>query len=552
MKKILIIILFLVVTHLFSQEFNIVKTNEFAISQSYYPSDIVIEDDGYLYTLSSYGLEIYEIENNGELAILSRLPITADISISIKDNYAYISAGHTEYDSFCGKLYQINITDKENPYIEQQLDYDYNPFPVQIYGEYLHTMEYDSYNLYYINYFYLLPELSLVTQYEDYLNHLEKLDETTALRYDGYNNFTIFDISDPTQPEIIGSGNVSSQHPYNIHRARTYNDTILICSDNDLISFWDVSDWNNWGYISQYQLPHTLFNYYRPVIKETKMILVEFGYVELIDISDVLQPIQLDIISGTAGSCLSASCVNTNDNIYIATNWNGIQRLKLNNNNLIFEEEIAEYYENARCTKYNNYLIKSTMLHGYEYFDISDPADPIDMGHLLPEYSYYFKMSNNLIAVLDSYTYDCDVYDISNIHTPMLRNSIELDMGNLQEFDTEDETSIYFIDLFDNELVKYDISEPGINELLFVEQLPFDIYCGIIHNGYGYLIENDNNYHQNLYIYKNLHINEPTLYNTINNFSAKSAVDLQIINEYLCIYSQVEIVIEPENNTLFF
>ena len=553
MRKIITFILLIIVIRLFSQEFDIIKTNEFAVAQSYWKDDCIIEENGYLYTLSSYGLEIYEIENNGELSILSRFPITADISFAIHNNYAYISAGHTIYDTFCGKLYQINIADKENPYIEQQLDFEYNPYPVQIYNDYLHLRQYDRDIGLFVNYFYSLPDLSLIAQYEDYLKILEKIDETTAIRADGYNTFTVFDLTDPTNPEIIGNGDVSSQHYYNIHRSRTYNDTILVCSVVNLITFWDVSDWYNWEYISQYQPFTGLFSYSKLDIIDSKIILPESGHVELVDISDISQPYQLDIISGTSSYFISSSCTHYEDNIYKATNCNGIERISLIDNTLIFEEEIAEYFLHALSARYGNYLITSTFLHGFKYFDISDPNNTVDMGELLPAYNHDFQISGNYLSAFWEDNYDYDIYDISDIHAPVLRNTIETVHYSTAHFDGEDNSAIYLVDQYNYNFLKYDISEPGINELLFETILPCNMYCEVIHNGYGYFIESVNNY-QNLYIYKDLDINNPTLCNVINNISHKSVFWIKTIGEYLCIFSVFGsgFYISPDDNAQFF
>ena len=84
-----------------------------------------------------FSVKIYELGNNGELTSLSRLPITISNSIAKKDDYIYISARKLPFYNQPGKLYQINIENKQNPIITNEINFDHNPWPIEIYDDVL-------------------------------------------------------------------------------------------------------------------------------------------------------------------------------------------------------------------------------------------------------------------------------------------------------------------------------------------------------------------------------------------------------------------------------
>jgi hypothetical protein len=552
MKKLSVVLLFFIIlSNLFSQQLELEKIDDFMIAQFYLHRDNVIAEAGYLYTLSAYGLEIYEIGINGELSPQSKLPITLCGSIAQKDEYVYICSGYIPSNFQWGKLYQVNIEDKQNPFIEQVLNLEYYSWPIAIYGDMINVIMYDGATQSYFNQFYTLPNLNLIVQHQNLLCHIHKINDNIALRPDGYNQFTVFDLSDPVNPEIIGSGDVSAVHYYNISRAITYNDTILICSVASLVSFWDVSDWNNWEYISQYPLQYGLSASFKPLIIDSLMVLAESEHVELVDLTDITEPVQIYLLSGTAGPYSIIYIDNYNDNIYCTTIHNGIQRLKLINNTLSFENEYAEFYM-SNTVKYNNFLISPVFDYNIKYYDYTNPTEPIDLGEFITECYPIIVLSNDQMAAFQEGISDCYIYDIFSINAPILTNQIELDYYHFCSFDQTDENSVYLVELGINHFKKYDISQSGTNELLFEVPLPFNIYRWIIYNDYGYFLENVSIFNVRLYIYEGLDTNQPTLCNTIDNFITNPYARLEIVDGMLVAYTGFITNDLPESTTKFF
>ena len=551
MKILYSLIILAGLSNLFCQQLELEKIDDFMIVQSYLVRDNVIAEDGYLYTLSVYGLEIYEIGANGELSLQSRLPILLGNSIVKKDEFIYISSAYFSVTNQWGKLYKINVEDIQNPVVVLDIELDYYTWPIEVFGEILHVEMYNIANSEYINQFYSLPDLSILAQHQNYLKFIEKLNDSIALRFDNYNQFTVFDVSDPLYPEVIGSGDVSAVHQNSIQRTIAYNDTILICSENSLISFWNVSDWNNWEYISQYSLQFNLFMDFKPLIIDSLLVLVEYGNVELIEISDINNPVQLFILSGTADQYSIAYIDNYNDNLYISTSHNGIQRLKLNNNTLNFENEYAEYYLSIP-EQHDNYLISNPRDQTFQYYDFTNPTSPNDLGDFIQNYNFLFELSNSRLAAFQDGFWDYDIYDISNINNPIITNQIEFDYFHSCRFGNISNNSIYFNDEFNTQLKKYSISQPGTNDLIFEVDLSFQPMDWLIYNGHGYFLEFVEPNNRRLYIYEGLDTDQPSLCNTIDNFVTNPDTRMKIVDGLLAVYTNYADAILPANRTRFF
>ena len=113
---ILIIITQLLTMKCFAQDITLNKIVEYPTSGFYIEKDNLCVQDQYLFAASSYGLEIYQIEEDEPAQLISRLPLRDDIRVvSVKENYAYVQAvSHFEDHT---NLYQVDISDVNNPYV---------------------------------------------------------------------------------------------------------------------------------------------------------------------------------------------------------------------------------------------------------------------------------------------------------------------------------------------------------------------------------------------------------------------------------------------------
>jgi hypothetical protein len=550
MKPIWIIVLVSIMISLHAQEFSCEKVSEFSIAQSYCQIDNLIESEGFLYALSSYGLEIFEIQPGGSLVMLSRTEIGHPSRIALKDEYLYVATAPSEMFALQSHLIQFNITDKTNPTIENELDFGYNSIFIQVYNSYLDVKS--NNNEVNIHTFYSLPQLVSVAQYDN-LGILEKISETMALSANSnlQNNFTLVDLSDVTAPEEIGAGNVNSQHQYSITRVQTYQDSILIFSEIYNMSFWNISDPYNWQHRATYHFPSALYFFHKPLIVDDLLLLPQSDFIEVMDISD-LDAIQ--VLSQTplpeydGHSCFGA---RQDENIYYATSQNGIKHYVLQDNMLTFLNQYKEHTYSRQSVRVDDYLIQSTTKDGFYIYDITNPLQPIQLDGISGRHYSEFDISGRKLAAFnEEYTYF--IYDLEDMHAPSIRNQIDLDQFYFCKFDASDETALYLVDKAYGTFRKYNVTNPGDNDLLFDISLPFYPHDWVVQDGYAYITEYVSSSNKRLYVYEGLSENSPSLCTTLDHFSEANFLRMKMLDSRLCIYSNSAMEVLPQYRTRLY
>ncbi len=540
MKKTLLQILLISIFSVYSaQDFTIEKINEFAFAQTFNTmEETLIIEYPYLYALTSHGLEIYEIIDNGSLERLSILPITFPRRFELKENFIYLtSALSYMYDLFLPTLYQIDVTDKENPFICNEIEFDEPAItyliPV-IFGNYLILG-----NFHMEDRIYLLPELEFVATILDTLIALHKITDYIGIDHVSISLMNIYDVSNLTNMQLIGTIDMSPIHGGFVTRYfEMLNDTILIAGGQTAVSFWDITDNANWEYISHYETEDSMIYGKNFTIMDSHLILSLFYGLELIDISDIYNPQFEDHI--VSYSYVKAS-VSYNENLYVATRYDGIQRYQVANGEFDFIENIFDYPYFYSGYIYLNHLFIQTYRYGLLLFDISNPNEPIEIQTILsnPDYKVLQGYENKLI-IKDWSNCSYKIFDISDPLDPILTNTIfigdwmQISLSYLR-FDAAEPNVVYFFTKHPNTIIrKYDISEPGNTVLLF-EYTELDGDSFFVKNGFGYLLDDINNY-QNLYIIAGLYENEPFLINTIEHFSDyQYSPYIKTCGYYLCL-----------------
>ncbi|MCK4339881.1 MAG: hypothetical protein KAW87_07855, partial [Candidatus Cloacimonetes bacterium] len=529
----------LLATSLFANDFTIEKINEFAFAQCFNISEeTLIIEYPYLYALTSHGLEIYEIKYNISLERLSIVPITFPFFFKLKENFIYLATSiYDIYDPFLPTLYQIDITDKENPFIYNEIEFDepcINNLILEIFGNFLIIKNYSMEDR-----IYLLPELEFVTTIPDSLISLHKITDAIGVDIVYYNLIYIYDVTDIKNIQLIGTIDMNPIHVGGC--SPTYfemlNDTILISGGQSAVSFWNISDSADWVYISHYETEEYIIFGKNFTIIGNYLVLTRFDGLELVDISDIYNPQSVDFISyGPAEASASY-----NDNLFVSTRYDGIQRYKVSSGKMNHIENIFYYTAFRSGYIYSNYLFVQTYRYGLLLFDISHPKEPVEIQTILSNPDFKVLQGyENLIVVQDYSDYSYKIFDISEPLNPILTNTIligdwlQIGLSYLRFDDTEQNT-VYFFTIYPNTIIrKYDISEPGIPVLLF-EYSELDGRSFFVRNGYGYLLDDINNY-QNLYILYGLYENEPYLANTIEHFSDyQYPAYIDLYDDYLCL-----------------
>ncbi|KQC04196.1 MAG: hypothetical protein APR54_02130 [Candidatus Cloacimonas sp. SDB] len=533
MKKIIIVtcILFVFIC-INAEDFEINKIGEIAYAQAMTGAESIQVVGEHLFYLTSNGLEIYEINGNGSITKTSMLIIASPGHLIMKDQYCFIiSGGYDGSYTIPGYhliIYKIDISDIYNPIIVDQIDFEnmHSFSEMSKFDDYLIFEWLDYEGFHYA--FYSLPDLEYVGQViSDY--HHNAVNDSLFVRQEGF-TFYIEQYNPPNEFEVIGVIDVSAYSDCNeiFNHFKMVNDTILSGVNFKNITFWDISDTSNWQYISRYTLPENIYmsgNQQYSIIDDNAIIF-DTDYLRLLDISDITTPMLVDIIE-PALSSRGQACHNYNNNLYVSFSNFGIQHYKIENNNIEFIESYYDYKRFFIGDMYDKKLIASnisTGLHydGYTLFDIENPLNPIDLGEWFNGKAYQMIHKEGGWMVLYDYNeYTAEIYDITDLENPVLRNLLPIYNDNLPmpicRIDESISNLIYLWKFETNKLWKYDITEAGEPVQLFEYDLPSTTGGVVIINSLAYVTYGTSPY--DLLILDGLDENEPYIANEINNFS---------------------------------
>jgi len=546
MKKIIITNIFSILI-LFSSlsasiDFSIEEVKRFAFCQNYFSNTTMVAEPPYMYALTSYGLEIYEIQINGLLQKISGLPIKKSWKFVKRDNYLYIGSHVlSHFDPAPLYVYQVNVSDKYNPYIAQTLEFDNFSeaiIPVLI-GDYFIAETFWG-----TDYIYTIPELELYGTIDDWDMYLQQLNDTLCFNFI---QASIFDLYDNT--DILNLQYVTTVDMYDIHggyspkQFKSINDTIICVSGQTAVSFWNISNPGQWEYISHYVPDEFLQNGTNFTNYENYIILSQFYGLELLDIAEIYNPQYLDYCD--FNSSYEYYIMNNNEYIYIGTGKFGMGIYQIENEEIVF---IKDYYEypsfNYSTLIYQNHLFIESTAHGIFIFDVTNPLEPIEITTCLKEAPIRSPVGHDSLIVVHDYDeISIKIYDISEPDNPILRNTIDgftlLDWWySYIKFDESEPSAMYLYNSLDGNLRKYDISEPGDCPLLFAYNITNTRTDFIVKDGYGY-IYTPQTYPQHLYVIGGLYNNDPEIVNTIEDFTHffDSTPFLGRCGEYLCLRS---------------
>ncbi len=538
---ILFLLFYLLVTSLFANEFTIEKINTFAFAQRFGSPESLIIDSPYLYALTPSGLEIYEIQSNAQLQKISELPIMRSYKLVKKDNYIYIGSNvGSEFDPSPVVIYQVDITDKVNPYINNTIEFDnsYHYIYLEIIGEYLVAI-----NAYNPDNIYTLPNLELYATIQNPDISLRQIKENICIDIVGWSVLDIYDTSDISNIQYLNTIDMSPYHQgYTPTSFKVINDTTLIASGQSAISFWNITNISQWEYIGHYEPDEYLHYNSNFGLYGNNLILLRFDGLELVDISELTNPQSIDFLSYFLPKF---QIINDNENIYVGTIYDGIGIYSIVNNELHYLENYFEYPNFYSAHLYSNHLFLQTTNYGLYVFDITNPYEPIEIPTILFNAPYGRLYGNDeLIVITDYEEINVKIFDITDPINPVLRNTIPLTYSefiySIIRFDATEPNVLYLFNTNQGELKKYDISEPGNAPLVFTYNEIFQECSFFVKNGYGYALSRET-HPQHLYIIGGLDINNPTIIDTIENFSQYTySAGFDLCGDYLCLWYRAD------------
>ena len=528
-RTIVLIMLIIIYSCIWSQEFEINKISEIAYAQGNAVADCIQIIDSYLYYMSHNGLEIYEINGDGSITKLSTLAIAKPRSMVIEGQYCFISSGDNFnlniIPEYYVKINKIDINDVQNPIIVDQLEYSelYEHMGIFKLGSYMllywfigGLVYYDIYNI---------PDMDYIGQVVTD-NYYLPINDSILVKQDGY-ILTTVQYNPPNEFEIIGTTDVSaySDGNYTYMHYKVLNDTILSAVNYKNITFWDISDVTNWQYVSRYTLPEGVGmrgNKQYSIMDDNVVIFTSSSLLRLLDISDISNPIEVDSLTNIT-YYWGRGCDNYISNLYVGTVTDGIQHYVIENNTIEYNDSYFDHIRFFIGNLYDNKIITSTIMEGYYLFDIEDPLNAIDLGEWFSE--KYFRLihkQGGWMVLKDHADLQFEVYDITDLENPFLRNTLSL--GNQSNFietvciiDEFDSNNIYLVNFITNIFRKFDISEPGEAVELFEYELPSTYQNLTVINSVCYVTYGTSPYE--LQVISGLDENEPFIANEISNFT---------------------------------
>jgi hypothetical protein len=518
-KGILSIVFILFSSFCFAQNFILNKIVEYPTSGVYLETDNICVHANHLFAASSYGLEIYEVEEDEQAQLIGRLPLRDDArTIAIKDNFVYIQA--ISYFEDHTTIYQIDISDISNPYIEDSVyTEDEDGFGlVEIYNDFIIFRNYnDGGNTYYS--IYRIPEFEFVQNYYC-SNHFIQLNDSLAFyRYNG-NIFTIYDLSNPENIVELGQVDLNDSNIY-VSGIQAVNDSVLACLGEEGIAFWKYYGGRSWEYLSTIYSPANE-NWSDRLYSINELIFISYGStnpgMKCIKISDLYNPYIIDsvILNGYRIFMTGTPIVGTSNSVFLGT-YQKLHQFVYDNG--YFEEQHHIYNDALQHGGIisGDYLYVSFM-NGLKIYDISSLPELtiLDSLYMNSQLSALQKQ-DDLLFFIDYSSCSIVVLDLTNPPSPAVRNEIPISgSGNILLTDSSD--VLYYKRNDNNKLYKYSIPEPNDYTLNFQYNLYYN-GNGFIYNDHFYYLASENTNGPDLQIYAGIEENNPDLIYTITDFA---------------------------------
>src|SRR5690554_4298316 len=341
-------------TELVSIDFQIEKVNEFSITSSringLFWKHSIIADYPYLYALSEYGLEIYSIENDGSLTLITRKPVVNSNTMIKINGFIYIGTRKNHYNPFNAMIVKIDVTNPVYPSIVQTKELTGN---VRSVDNIFYINEHLLVNTwtYPLSYSYpiLNLDLDIVEEYVAFngLLRIQINENLVLVEYDAF-SYLVYDLSNIGNVTVVGSGDTSQEHTvYEVFYYDTYQNNVLVIGGQREMSFWDISDPSDWQLLHNiiYIQDPSLINYgwafhitgnYLFYLHSYNLIVIDlndYTYHQILELEPYPDALGLD--AATWGNY-----------VYITTPEAGIQRFSCYEGIFSRVEIIGKYFSN--------------------------------------------------------------------------------------------------------------------------------------------------------------------------------------------------------------
>jgi len=554
-KLSLLVAIILLASCLSAISFQIEKVNEFAITAFRLGSSRatgIVLDEPYLYSLTQYGLETYIISGDGQLTLISRLPVIDNQTMQKINSYIYVGSRKGIYNPYNAKIHKIDVNDPYTPQLVDILELGEEVRDIWSLHRMNNHLLLHTFTVPYSNSYPLLDQdMEAVADFCLTDTPLLVFDDTLVLTRSGGHQYQIYDFSDLPEITPIGSHNVSDVHSFSVLCQTVYQDSILIFNNQREISFWDVSDPDDWEllhFVDNHVNSDPPIYHIRTHIVDNFLLYLNGGYLVIMDLNDYnCEILHLDEPFWFGG----ADAASFDGYTYYRTFTDGIFRFGFSEGSFNYIESIGEY-RFLEGIYYNEDHLFVRNMRPYEYslivFDISNPYSIVEVSrHLQGENKLIATIQEDMIVTIDYTDYEFGNVDIFSIISPYeieLKNTIDLSYWPSQPvlfyIDESNTDVLYSLLVVNNTLLKFDISEPGNSELLFSLNIPSSWYEVLVNDGILYCLTKrpDSDWHD-MVIYNGLEEDEPFFANSIDYFVLHPLPAMKMTDSYLTVYMSI-------------
>ncbi len=534
-------------------EVNITPISHFAQAQ-HYAFDAIRISDSILICKSNTGIDIYSISTSSDIHLESHTDIPNPLYFEIHDNFVYVSSWSKDHQQ---RIFsQIDISDICEPEIIQQLSFNtderistfaiFNSDVLFMYE----TCTNESTNIHIYN----LPSLDYAGVVTN-MNILGRLNESIGYSFGESleNDLLLWDVTDPFQIEFFQEIDMSSYHEigYCPFEFIVFSDSLLAASGQTGVSFWNVSDFDNWIYINNMDYPDGFNeNTFAPISIDEDLMIVSDNYgLSLYDIGNLNNIIFLDDVpcEGSNSGLNMTSFQIHNEFLYATGYKDGVHIFNYDDLSISHFDDYCDTPTFNYILLQNSLLIACSFEHGVYFYNCDNPEFPELISEYLPYdciidiHDQYNKLA---VVFLDNNSLYFDLYDVTDSNNITLISTYPLEFYEIIVSANEDWDDIILqnVNYSNQSFRRVSVDQSGSLETIYSYDLPersFDIY-----NNIGYYLEYINN-NPNVIIIDDLNSNYPEVIATMEIDNNNQDLTFTLNDNLLQFYS-------PTDNIIFF
>ena len=528
MKTIFTILFVILFINLIAIEFEHIYTDWHSITANSFNRFVAGND--YLYFISLYGLDVYHIDEIGNLEFISRLEISNPLMIQKIDDYIYIINHFPENEYFEDKLFKIDVSDIFNPQIVLARNMHYDSYRLQVFQDKLFCSKCSNSG---ITHHLINPEtLEDISSYS-INNHLYILNDNLIVANDS-NSIILYTLDESGNLITLSSSNYPYPMDYIGNCFKIYNDRYLFCSKNFQVFIYDLLDIQNPQYITRIDYAEDLYPLWENDISfyDHYLIIPTQSAILLYDIENINEPEFAYGYASEQSIFFYTSYENHCYTLPLINGRNSLDHSQIIDGTIEFESYFMHYRENQGSALLIDNMLIPNQYRNTEIITIDDDLTLSHYSNILDGYNYINCHKNGKWII-----YQTDnaysIFSFEDIENPELLCELQCPDFYYPIIDDINSNVIYFYNFIDEKMRKYSISDND-PELLYDIDIPNS--SGIAIQDDTVVVCYDSNYPR-LNIYRS-EWDEIELVNSVD-YAEINFMDpaITFFEEFLCIYN---------------